>query len=672
MSTLPPPRSSHPIPADRLASVVEQTPELVLLTDLEGCIVYVNDSFTETTGYTPAEALGKTPAMLRSGLRDRDFYAHMWQTLLDGRSWNMVIPNRRKDGAVYWQQTNIFPVTDEDGRPVYFAGVGRDVSDRVKMTEELATARDAAEGAARVKSDFLVNMSHEIRTPLNAVLGMAELLTDTALDARQRGQLDVLRRAGESLLGLVNEIMDLSKLEAGGMTLGDQIFDLRDLLEGAASVVAPMAHRRDLELLLHIDPDVDRSWRGDPVRVRQVLMNLLSNAVKFTESGEVEIRAALPDSSRRGLGFEVSVRDTGSGIPADRLESVFERFTQVDGSRTRRHGGAGLGLSLSRELCHLMGGTLTARSEVGVGSVFTATLPLPGEIPAQRDTTSLAPLRVLVADDHDSHRSILVELLADAGADVTEVSELSSVGPALRRAREQGHPIHAMVIDDTWAEGSVEATAQSVARSPRPPGVVLITRVQDAHDPGDAIQERLVQPAGKAELIGAVGRAAEEAARHTSGATEGGATLVGLPSDPVGSKHGRDWPHRVLVVDDNAVNRLLVHALLEKEGSVVEEAQSGAEALARLARTPQVDVVLMDLVMPDMDGIETVRRLRQREADSGRAALPVIAFTAATGPDEVRRALAAGCDGYVGKPVRKDELLTEVAAAARSRRVLAV
>ena len=647
--------------------MVEQTPELVLLTDLDGRIVYVNDGFTATTGYDPAEVLGKTPALLRSGLRDRDFYAHMWQTLLDGRSWNMVIPNRRKDGSVYWQQTNIFPVTDEHGTAVYFAGVGRDVSDRVKMTEELAAARDTAEAAARVKSDFLVNMSHEIRTPLNAVLGMADLLTDTSLDPRQRSQLDVLRRAGESLLGLVNEIMDLTKLEAGGMTLGNRVFDLRELLEGAASVVAPMAHRRGLELLLHMDPQVDRPWRGDPVRVRQVLMNLLSNAVKFTESGEVEIRATLAEGATQGPGFVVSVRDTGSGIPADRLVSVFERFTQVDGSRTRRHGGAGLGLSLSRELCHLMGGTLTATSAVGRGSTFVATLPLPAETPPSRHAEPLAGLPVLVADDHERHRSILAALLRHAGADVTEVGDLSAVEAALECAREKDRAIRAVVIDDTWAVGSVETTVQGLARQRLHPGVVLVARVQDAHDPGDAIQERVVQPAGLAELIAAVERAAQEAAELTSAVAEVGTTLMGLPADRGAPSPPQDWPRRVLVVDDNAVNRLLVLALLEKEGSVVEEAQSGAEALARLARSPQIDAVLMDLVMPDMDGIETVRRLRQREAESGRAALPVIAFTAATGPDEVRRALDAGCDGYVGKPVRKDELLAEVAAAARSR-----
>lgn len=664
---MPTPHSTQrslPIPADRLAALIEQTPALVMLTDQEGRIVYVNPGFTRTTGYESDEVLGKTPSVLRSGLRDRDFYAHMWQTLLDGRSWNMVIPNRRKDGSIYWQQSNIFPVTDDAGQ-VFFAAVGRDVSDRVKMTEELAAARDAAEAAARVKSDFLVNMSHEIRTPLNAVLGMSELLSDTPLDSRQRSQLDVLRRAGESLLGLVNEIMDLSKLEAGGMSLDDDLFDLRDLIEGAASVVAPMAHRRGLELLLHIDRRVDRCWRGDPVRVRQVLTNLLCNAVKFTESGEVEIGVSSAGGSETGGGFIVTVRDTGVGIPADRLESVFERFTQVDGSRTRRHGGTGLGLSLSRELCHLMGGTLTARSEVGVGSVFTATFPLPAGAPAPEESRDLDGLRLLVADDHARHRSILAGLLSGAGAEVDEVATLAEIGPALQNGRASDARYDALVVDDTWAEGSIEDTVRSLGRTTHPTGVVLITRVQDAHDPGEPIQERLVQPAGRADLIGAVRRASAEAKRHSSAAVESGHTLMGHPTPPAPAATG--WPERVLVVDDNAVNRLLVNALLTKEGSVVEEAQGGAEALARLSRSPLIDVVLMDLVMPDLDGIETVRRLRQREAEAGREPMPVIAFSAATGPDEVRRALDAGCDGYVSKPVKKAELLAEVASAMESR-----
>lgn len=665
MSTPPHPRSTHPIPSAILASVVQQTPAMVLLTDLDGKIVFVNEGFTDTTGYTADEALGQTPALLRSGLRDRDFYAHLWQTLLEGRNWNMVIPNRRKDGSIYWQQTNIFPVTDDTGDVVYFAGVGRDVSDRVKITEDLAAARDAAEAAAQVKSDFLVNMSHEIRTPLNAVLGMADLLTDTALDARQRGQLDVLRRAGESLLGLVNEIMDLSKLEAGGMQLGDQLFDLRDLLEGATSVVAPIAHRRGLELLLRLDPEADRLWRGDPVRVRQIVMNLLSNAVKFTETGEVEVTARAAEGAGPG-GVWLEVRDTGAGIAADRLDSVFERFTQVDGSRTRRHGGAGLGLALSRELCHLMGGTLTAESALGEGSTFTAALPLSGEPRTGGPPALPRAMRLLVADDHPIHRSILASQLASAGAEVVEVPALSDVGPAMAEARSEGHPFDVVVLDDTWAKGRVEDTVDELARRSPPPGIVLITRVQDEHDTGDSVAHHVTQPAARASLLEAVAKADRRALHGVVQAPEGPTWTREASSQPVAADE--DWPRRVLVVDDNAVNRLLVHALLDKEGSIVEEVPSGSEALVRLTRDPAVDLVLMDLVMPGMDGFETVRELRRREQERGSHATPVIAFSAATAPEQIRAAIEAGCDGHIGKPVLKDELLSEVRRATRRRR----
>ncbi len=637
---------------------------MVLLTDLDGRIVYVNEGFTHTTGYSAEEALGRTPAILRSGLRDRDFYAHLWQTLLEGRNWNMVIPNRRKDGSIYWQQTNIFPVTDDTGDLLYFAGVGRDVSDRVKITEDLAAARDAAEAAAKVKSDFLVNMSHEIRTPLNAVLGMADLLTDTALDARQRGQLDVLRRAGESLLGLVNEIMDLSKLEAGGMRLDDRLFDLRDLLEGATSVVAPMAHRRGLVLLAQVDREVDRLWRGDAVRVRQVVMNLLSNAVKFTESGEVRITARAPIASRGG-GFEIEVRDTGIGIPSEQLDDVFERFTQGDGSRSRRHGGAGLGLTLSRELCHLMGGTLTAESAVGEGSTFTVALPL-----ADEDRPNGAPMlapdrRILVADDHAMHRSILASVLGGAGARVEEASSLSDVVAMIAAEREAGQPFNVVVLDDTWAEGSVDEVVEAIAGESEPPGLVLVTRVQDEHDSGKALARHVTQPASRADLLDAVTKADPDTRRgHALDADH----ASGQGAEPTEEAPSSDWPERVLVVDDNAVNRLLVHALLEKQGSIVEEVSSGSEALVRLTREPAVDLVLMDLVMPGMDGFETVRALRRREADGGRRATPIVAFSAATAPEEIREAIEAGCDGHIGKPVRKDELLAEVRAAIRAGR----
>ncbi len=657
---MPGSRSLHPIPPQLLANLVEQTPALVLLTDRDGRIVYVNEGFTEMTGYTPAEALGQSPRLLKSGLRDQTFYAHLWETVLSGRSWNMLVPNRRKDGSTYWQQTNIFPLTDDDGRIVYLAGVGRDVTDRVKMTEELATARDAAEAAARAKSEFLVNMSHEIRTPLNAVLGMADLLADTDLDVRQKGQLDVLRTAGESLLGLVNEIMDLSKLEAGGMRLEEETFDLRTLLEGAASVVAPMAHTRELELLVRVQPDADRPWRGDPVRVRQVVMNLLSNAVKFTEEGEVELRAEFGGPDHSG-GLRIAVRDTGVGIPAERLESVFERFSQVDGSMTRRHGGSGLGLALCRELTTLMGGTLRAESEPGVGSTFTVEVPLrPAEDAPPTPTRTLAGGRIVLADDHGGHRALLRDLLERSGATVTEVDALEQLGGVIRDAAEAGRPFGVAVVDDTWAQGDLEGTVDGIARGPHAPGLVLVTRVQDAHDPGASVHERVVQPVSWSRLKEAVCRARRRGASPSpdpSGGDDGGT------ADP-------DWPRRVLVVDDNAVNRLLVRALLTKQGCEVEEAENGREALARLDRPPRVGAVLMDLVMPEMDGYRAVRTIRAREADAGDPGVPVIAFSASTAPREVEAALEAGCDGHVGKPVRKEELLDGIRAAVRKRRVL--
>lgn len=658
---MPGSRSLHPIPPQLLANLVEQTPALVLLTDRDGRLVYVNEGFTEMTGYTPAEALGQSPRLLKSGLRDQTFYAHLWETVLSGRSWNMLVPNRRKDGSTYWQQTNIFPLTDDEGRIVYFAGVGRDVTDRVKMTEELATARDAAEAAARVKSEFLVNMSHEIRTPLNAVLGMADLLADTDLDVRQKGQLEVLRTAGESLLGLVNEIMDLSKLEAGGMRLEEETFDLRALLEGAASVVAPMAHARELELLVRIEPDADRPWRGDPVRVRQVVMNLLSNAVKFTEEGEVELRAE-PGGEGRSEGLRISIRDTGVGIPAERLESVFERFSQIDGSMTRRHGGSGLGLALCRELTTLMGGTLRAESEPGVGSTFTVEVPLrPAEDTPPASTRALAGGRVVLADDHAGHRAVLRDLLERSGAAVTEVDALEHLGRVIDQGAEDGRPFGVAVVDDTWARGDLEATVDRVSRKAGAPGIVLVTRVQDAHDPGAAVHERVVQPVPWSRLEEAVCRAR----RHGASPSH----------EPSASGHATrspdaDWPRRVLVVDDNAVNRLLVRALLTKQGCEVEEAENGREALARLDRSPAVGAVLMDLVMPEMDGYAAVRTIRAREAEAGDLGVPIIAFSASTAPREIEAALEAGCDGHVGKPVRKEELLDGIRAAVGRRRAL--
>ncbi|MEK9502018.1 ATP-binding protein [Gemmatimonadota bacterium DH-20] len=640
------PRSPRSLAPELLPQLVEQTPALVLVTDRRGRIVFVNRGFTNMTGYTESEALGRTPSMLKSGLRDDAVYADLWRTVLDGRSWNRLLPNRRKDGSVYWQETSVFPLEGTEGDGLHLAAVGRDVSDRVAMTEELAAARDAAEAAARVKSMFLMNMSHELRTPLNAVLGMAELLVDSELDLRQRTQLGVLRNAAESLLGLVTDIMDLADLDAGGIVLDDGPVELRTLLESAGAVIAPLAHDRRLEVLVSLHPRVDRVWRGDAGRIQQALMNLLSNAVKFTDEGEVEVRA---EPRPEGGGVRISVRDTGIGIAPDHLERAFERFSQVDGSTTRRHEGSGLGLTLARELCILMGGRLEVTSRVAHGSTFTMDLPLA----EQRGAWSvvdpvLRGLRILVVDDHAGHRAILSELLREAGAETAELDRLDEL--AARAGSGSLASWDALVVDDTWREGDLHGTLLAVGRGAPDLGVVLLTRVQDEERMLTGIHARVTQPASRERLVAAV-RGAHGAAGCR-------------PRPRLGEKRPGHDPHHVLIVDDNAVTRLLLQAMLSKQGCVVEEAMGGAEALARLNNSAPPDAILVGLDLQRAEGAESVRAMRAMDGERGAATLPIVAYSAADTAEARSAAAEAGCDGLVTTPFRKEELLAVLRAAA--------
>lgn len=640
------PRSFRPFSPELLPQLVDQTPALVMVTDRRGLIVFVNRGFTAMTGYTEAEALGQTPSILKSGLRDDSIYADLWQTVLDGRSWSRLLPNRRKDGSVYWQETSIFPLEGTSGDDLYLAAVGRDVSERVVMTEELAAARDAAETAARVKSMFLMNMSHELRTPLNAVLGMADLLSDGQLDLRQRTQLGVLRNAAESLLGLVTEIMDLADLDAGGIVLEEEPLGLRELLESASAVVAPLAHDRGLEVLVSLHPRVDRMWRGDSGRIQQALMNLLSNAVKFTDEGEVEVRA---EPRREGNGVRISVRDTGIGIAPDDLERAFERFTQVDGSTTRRHEGSGLGLTLARELCIVMGGQLEVTSEVGQGSTFTMDLPLAEQRGAWTVVDpSLRGLRTLVVDDHARHRTILRELLQQAEAEVIEVDRLDALMEMARIGSLASYDV--VVIDDSWAEGDLHETLLAMAREAPDTGVVLLTRAQDAERMLDGIHARVAQPAPRGRLIAAVGEA------HAATGCR--------PRPKLGEKRPGHAPHHVLIVDDNAVTRLLLQAMLTKQGCVVEEAVGGEEALARLRNAAPPDAIVVGLDLQGAEGARSVRAMRAMKGTRGAAMLPIVAYSPAATPEARQAATDAGCDGFVATPFRKEELLAVLRAAA--------
>ena len=527
----------------------------------------------------------------------------------------------------------------------------RDAEDRRRDLEQ---ALGRLEVANRTKSEFLANVSHEVRTPLNSVIGNADLLLDTPLSREQRDMLGVMRDSAESLTRIVDDILDLSKIEAHRLALESIPVRVRDVVGATVRMFAVRAHQKGLGLVCHIDREVPDVVQGDPHRLRQVLTNLVSNAVKFTERGDVTVHVNVDAADRESISLQFSVKDTGIGIPKHRQAAIFEAFTQADGSDTRRYGGTGLGLTIAAQLVSLMGGRLWVESEEGAGARFSFVARFAAS--AERDTTpprGTAPLSLLVVASHAPTREAIAELLGRwPQIRVTDAASGRVALAAIERARDAGHPIDIVLADTEAPDIDGFALAEAVQRDRTlARGVVLVLRATEmtrgaeratalgaAYLPSPVIWPTLVETL--ATLLGA---SAEKTPRHAPRQTR--RTV------------------RILVVDDHVVNQAVVSAMIRKWGHAVATASNGEEALTRSA-DQNVDLILMDLQMPVMDGLEATRRIRAREGDGARR-LPIVAMTARAMSEDRERCLAAGMDGFLSKPLNQEELFDWVERVAR-------
>jgi two-component system sensor histidine kinase/response regulator len=674
---LPSARSSDDA-SGRLAAIVESSHDAVMSATLDGIITSWNSASEQLFGYTAEQAVGQPLSIIVPADRI-DKTKRTLESVRQGEPIQHYETVRlHQDGHPIEVAITVSPIHDTHGVVIGASGIVRDIGER-KRTEqvlrstiaaldaehgrtqeqkreleaqalELARARDDALEAGRAKSRFLANMSHEIRTPMNGVIGMAGLLLETPLTPRQNDYALTIRHSAEALLTIINDVLDFSKIEAGKLTIERVPFDLRRVMEETGDLLAPRAHEKGIVLTSVVPPSFPERLMGDPGRLRQVIVNLASNALKFTHDGEVAIEVEpLPTTDAR-IAFRIAVRDSGIGIPPERHAAIFECFTQADGSTSRKYGGTGLGLTITRQLAELMGGRVGLASEPGKGSRFWVELALdraPGENTAAPG--DLADLRVLVVDHNDTHGQVVCDQLAAWGCEAARASG----GPEaleLLRAATAGTRFDVVILDLELRGMSGEETAHAIRAdlqllgikvvmmsSPGSPGLTEAWRVRGFTTP-------LSRPVRRDQLLAAL----RNALGHTAPEAPQAAGNAGLTFDTART--------HLLIAEDNPVNQKVALHLLETRGIQADVAGDGHAAVEASARVAY-DLILMDVQMPEMDGFEATQVIRRREASTG-GHVPIIAMTAHAMSGDRERCLAAGMDDYLSKPVRGHDLFS--------------
>jgi PAS domain S-box-containing protein len=629
-------------------SLLEVSPTAIVTIDPDHKVTSWNPAAEKLFGYRREEAIGQDiDALVANSEAVHHEAVELNRQAREAGQVRLTTRRTRKDGSLVDVDVRAVPIRVGDQMVGLYA-IYHDIS-------ELQRAREQAETATQAKSAFLATMSHEIRTPMNAVIGMTGLLVDTELTPEQRSYTEVIRSSGEALMAVIDDVLDFSKIEAGRLDLERRPFDLRSCVESALELVAASASGKGLELAYLFDRGLPSAIVGDASRLRQILINLLNNAIKFTDTGEVvlSVDGKALESGEEAVGrwhrLHFAVRDSGIGIPKERQSRLFESFSQVDASTTRRYGGTGLGLAISKRLCELMGGSIWVESQVEKGSTFHFTIQAeqaPGLAPVdqQGPPPQLHGRRVLIVDDSATNRHILVRQAESWGMLARDTASPAQALEWIRR----GDPFDLAILDMQMPEMDGVGLAQEIGRyrDARALPLLLLTSLgpREGIRGGVEFAASLSKPVKPSQLY--------DALMNVLGATPAGVQAPASQAGPV-ERLAEHVPLRVLVAEDNVVNQQLALLVLQKLGYGAEVTANGLEALQALEREPY-DVVLMDVQMPTMDGLEATRRIHQRWPEGRRP--HIIAATASAMQEEREACLAAGMDDYLSKPIRVDEL----------------
>jgi PAS domain S-box-containing protein len=648
-----------------LNALIENSPVAIVTTDAHHVIQMCNPAFETMFGHPQEVVLYR---LLDELIKSPALHDRLPSESLIEQKVHEVTKRTRVDGTLIDVDilgVPLFIGGKPSGRLVLF----QDVTERKRTEEAMQRAKEAAEAGSRAKSEFLANMSHEIRTPMNGIMGMTELVLDTELDAEQRNYLNLAKASADSLLSLINDILDYSKIEAGKLEIDAIDFNLGDSLGDTMKALSFRAHQKGLELAFEIEPDVPDALIGDPGRLRQIIVNLAGNAIKFTEQGEVVLYAKAKSRSEDHIELHFTVADTGIGIPADKQTAIFDAFQQADGSMTRKYGGTGLGLTISSRLVELMKGQIWVESGLGQGSRFHFTVrfglqKVPARTIVPRDPETLRDMQALVVDDNATSRQILSKMLENWHMMPTSVDSGAKAIATLGESLGIGRTFPLILLDAQMPNMDGFALAEAIKMNPDW-GAATVMMLSSAGQRGDAVRCRelgvaayLTKPVRQGELLDAILVALGTRPKNRT-------------APPLITRHSlRESKHRlrILLAEDNAVNQLVVLRLLEKHGHTVGVASNGRKALEALEEK-SYDAILMDVQMPEMNGWEATQAIREKEKTTGEH-IPIVALTAHAMKGDEERCLAAGMDSYLTKPIRTQALLAvldEIGAAKASK-----